>query len=86
MKDKFVFREIFVFNNWGVLEVLEGDLKDKVLEGVKESDWEEVEGFKSDIVKKYSEFDGIGRVVVSSNDSIEEVLREVERIDECLFY
>ena len=72
---------MFVVNNFGVNEIV-NDMK--LLEGIKESDWEVVE-VDSDIVSKYEMFDSIGRISFDSKFSKEVVLEEVNNLDEELW-
>jgi hypothetical protein len=72
---------MFVVNNFGVNEIV-NDMK--LLEGIKESDWEVVE-VDSSIVSKYEMFDGIGRISFDSKFLKEVVLEEVNSLDEELW-
>jgi hypothetical protein len=74
-------KELYVFNSNGINELIKGDFKDEVLEGIEERDWEEVVGFKSLIIERYRVFDGLGRIEVVDNIEIDRVLLELEKID-----
>lgn len=73
----------YVYNSTGVTEVFTpGELG---VENVPLEEWEDVEGFEKNIIKHYSAYDGVGRVVVEDTVSEEEMLDELNYIDAYLW-
>ena len=73
----------YVYNSTGVNEIYNS--KDLGVENVPLEEWENVEEFESNIIKHYSVYGGVGRVVVEDIVSEEEMLDELESIDEYLW-
>ena len=73
----------YVYNSTGVNEIY--NPKDLGVENVPLEEWKNVEGFESSIIKHYSTYDGVGRIVVEDTVSEEEMLDELENVDEYLW-
>lgn len=73
----------YVVNRAGKNEIT--SLKATGMEGAGKDEWETVDGFKSNIILDYKMLDGVGRVVVYSSTTPEEMLRELETIDDQMY-
>ena len=73
----------YVYNSTGVTKIFTPE--EVGVEDVPLEEWEDVEGFEKNIIKHYSTYDGVGRIVVEDTVSEEEMLDELNYIDAYLW-